>query len=121
LLGSASQLNYCSDTLVSDPAAEFIETQGGRLFIWMKKNRCCGGSFHTLGTATKAPPRITGGLNRPGTGSFRSVKGEMVRGLLGDLHPMRVSQRRTWIPLVKSRGPARGCKATGTDPAVALS
>jgi len=29
------------------------------LYIWMKKNRCCGGGFHTLGTATEAPPKIT--------------------------------------------------------------
>ncbi len=25
----------------------------------MKKNRCCGGGFHTLGTATEALPKIT--------------------------------------------------------------
>ena len=25
----------------------------------MKKNRCCGGPFHTLRTATEAPPKIT--------------------------------------------------------------
>lgn len=44
--------------VVSESAADFIETHGGRLYIWMKKNRC-GGGFHTLGTATEAPPKIT--------------------------------------------------------------
>ena len=44
--------------VASDPALEFIETHGGRLYIWMKKNRCCGGGL-TLGTATEAPPHIT--------------------------------------------------------------
>ena len=29
--------------VASDSSVEFIETHGGRLYIWMKKNRCCGG------------------------------------------------------------------------------
>ncbi len=45
--------------VASDSAVDFIETHGGHLYIWMKKNRCCGGGFHTLGAATEAPPRIT--------------------------------------------------------------
>lgn len=45
--------------VVSESAEDFIETHGGSLYIWMKKNRCCGGGFHTLGTATEAPPKIT--------------------------------------------------------------
>ena len=45
--------------VASDSAVDFIETHGGRLYIWLKKNRCCGGGFHTLGTATEAPPNIT--------------------------------------------------------------
>ena len=42
----------------SDSALEFIETHGGRLYIWIKQSRCCGG-LHTIGTATEAPPKIT--------------------------------------------------------------
>jgi hypothetical protein len=45
--------------VLSEPAAGFIDAHGGRLYIWMKKNRCCGGGFHTLGTATEPPPKIS--------------------------------------------------------------
>lgn len=45
--------------VVTESAADFIETHGGRVYIWMKKSRCCGGGFHTLETAIEAPPTIT--------------------------------------------------------------
>jgi hypothetical protein len=47
--------------VVSDAAAEVIEEQGGRLFVWPKKAHCCGGLV-TLATSTK-----------PQQGEFRRV------------------------------------------------
>jgi hypothetical protein len=40
--------------VVSATAAEAIEEQGGRLYVWPEKSRCCGGAT-TLGTATSPP------------------------------------------------------------------
>lgn len=44
--------------VLSEPAADFIESKGGHLYVWMTKNRCCGGGFYTLGSATEPPPKI---------------------------------------------------------------
>jgi hypothetical protein len=40
--------------VVSDHTVEAINRQGGRLYVWPKKSRCCGGTI-TLGTATSPP------------------------------------------------------------------
>jgi hypothetical protein len=40
--------------LVSEPAARLIEEQGGRLYVWLKRGRCCGG-LTTLEAAPSAP------------------------------------------------------------------
>jgi hypothetical protein len=40
--------------VVSGPAVEAIEAQGGRLYVWPRKSRCCGGTT-TLSAATSAP------------------------------------------------------------------
>jgi hypothetical protein len=40
--------------VVSDPAAQVIGEQGGRLYVWPKRSRCCGGTT-TLATATTRP------------------------------------------------------------------
>jgi hypothetical protein len=40
--------------VVSGPAAELIEEQGGRLYVWLRRGRCCG-SLTTLGVASSAP------------------------------------------------------------------
>ncbi len=40
--------------VVSAPAAEAIEEQGGRLYVWPRRSRGCGGAT-TLAAAT-APP-----------------------------------------------------------------
>jgi len=29
--------------LVSDPAVDLIGERGGRLYVWLKRGRCCGG------------------------------------------------------------------------------
>lgn len=29
--------------LVSEPAFDLIDERGGRLYVWLKKGRCCGG------------------------------------------------------------------------------
>lgn len=41
--------------VVSDPAADLIKEHGGRLYVWLKKGRCCG-AFTTLATCSE-PPR----------------------------------------------------------------
>lgn len=41
--------------VASDPAVELIREQGGCLYVWLQRGRCCGG-VTTLATATK-PPR----------------------------------------------------------------
>ena len=38
-----------------DSAVDFIEQRGGRLYVWTKRTRCCGGVFSTLGASTEAP------------------------------------------------------------------
>jgi hypothetical protein len=42
--------------VVSEAAAELIEEQGGRLYVWPKKAHCCGGLM-TLATSTTPPKR----------------------------------------------------------------
>jgi len=40
--------------LVSEPAAQLIEEEGGRLYVWLKRERCCG-SLTTLEASSSAP------------------------------------------------------------------
>jgi hypothetical protein len=40
--------------VASTPAAEAIREQGGRLYVWPRRGRCCGGTT-TLATATSPP------------------------------------------------------------------
>lgn len=42
--------------IVSDAAASFIEEQGGRLYVWPTRMRCCGG--HWLDAAPSPAKRI---------------------------------------------------------------
>lgn len=71
--------------VVSDSAADFIETRGGRLYIWMKKNRCCGG-FHTLRTATEAPPKIDFRRADDRSGGFALFVPETLSRMPDELH-----------------------------------
>ena len=43
--------------VVSEPAAELINERGGRLFVRMKKTRCCG-ALTTLVTSSEPPEGI---------------------------------------------------------------
>jgi hypothetical protein len=43
--------------VVSAPASAFIDEQGGRLYVWVKQSRCCGG-LRTLAAATERPAAI---------------------------------------------------------------
>jgi hypothetical protein len=43
--------------VVSGSAREFIDEQGGRLYVWVKGARCCGG-MRTLAAASEPPPSI---------------------------------------------------------------
>lgn len=42
--------------VVSARAVEAIAAQGGRLYVWPEKSRCCGGTT-TLAAATSPPAR----------------------------------------------------------------
>jgi hypothetical protein len=42
--------------VASDPAAALIKERGGRVYVWLKKGRCCGG-VTTLGTSSEPPRR----------------------------------------------------------------
>ncbi len=42
--------------VVSEPTAELIEERGRRVYVWLKKGRCCGG-VTTLGTSSEPPAR----------------------------------------------------------------
>jgi hypothetical protein len=42
--------------VVSDEATELIQARGGRLYVWVKKGRCCGAA-RTLTTSSEAPAR----------------------------------------------------------------
>jgi len=54
--------------VASDQAVNLIEEQGGRLYVWLKRGRCCGGGVTTLASATAAPAdkqfRLVGGDSR---------------------------------------------------------
>lgn len=41
--------------VASRPATELIQEAGGRLYVWLKRGRCCGNPT-TLATATAPPP-----------------------------------------------------------------
>jgi hypothetical protein len=43
--------------VASDAAVDFIQERGGRVYVWMKRNRCCGRGYNTLDAATAAPPK----------------------------------------------------------------
>ena len=40
--------------IASDPAVELIPERGGRLYVWLKRGRCCR-PVTTLGSATQPP------------------------------------------------------------------
>ncbi len=40
--------------VASEPATQLIHEQGGRLYVWLKRGRCCG-NVTTLATATTPP------------------------------------------------------------------
>ncbi len=43
--------------VVSDAAETLIEQRGGRLYVWLKQGRCCGGHTTMLETSSEQPPR----------------------------------------------------------------
>jgi hypothetical protein len=40
--------------IASNSAADFIDQQGGRIYVWLKTGRCCGATT-TLATALEPP------------------------------------------------------------------
>lgn len=45
------------NVVVSAPARELIARRGGRLYVWVRKGRCCGG-LRTLATAHEPPAGV---------------------------------------------------------------
>ncbi len=45
------------DVTVSPDAAALVTARGGRLFVWSKTVRCCGGRMCTLRTSTEPDDR----------------------------------------------------------------
>lgn len=70
--------------LVSEPASHLIDEQGGRLYIWLKRTRCCGG----LTTLEAAPSPPAGKEFRPveSAASFRLYVPAHVSRLPDELH-----------------------------------
>jgi hypothetical protein len=52
----------------SPEAVQFVEEQGGRLFVWAKRARCCHGTMTYLETS-----------NEPGERPFRRVYSEEIQ------------------------------------------
>jgi hypothetical protein len=42
--------------VVSNPASDLIEENGGRVYVWPKRSRCCG-ALTTLATSNEPPRR----------------------------------------------------------------
>ncbi len=40
--------------IASEAAADFIDRQGGRVYVWLKKGRCCG-AVTTVASALEPP------------------------------------------------------------------
>ena len=43
--------------VVSESATDLIQERGGRLYVWVKRGRCCG-AVTRLATSSEAPARI---------------------------------------------------------------
>jgi hypothetical protein len=43
--------------VISDEAAELVGERGGRLYVWPKRSRCCGGLIRLVSRET-APPGV---------------------------------------------------------------
>lgn len=69
--------------VVSASAAEAIKEQGGRLYVWPKRSRCCGGTT-TLSAATSPPAK--GDFRRQETSSFELYLPTHLARLPDELH-----------------------------------
>jgi hypothetical protein len=47
------------EVLVSRAAVEFVRERGGKLFVWSKSSRCCGGAMTFLEASTERDDRHT--------------------------------------------------------------
>ena len=70
--------------VVSAPAAESIKRQGGRLYAWPTKSRCCGGTI-TL-TAATSPPVNKDFRREEGAASFELYLPVHLARLPDELH-----------------------------------
>jgi hypothetical protein len=70
--------------VVSDPATELIQKRGGRLYVWVKKARCCGG-FRTLATSSD-PPKSCEFKRIPSGAGFELFVPEGLAQLPEELH-----------------------------------
>jgi hypothetical protein len=70
--------------VVSDPAAEAINQQGGRLYVWPKRSHCCGGT--TTVAAGTSPPADTDFYRQEAAASFELYLPTRLASLPEELH-----------------------------------
>ena len=69
--------------VASDAAVESIEEGGGRLYVWVKRGRCCG-NLTTLATASSRPPDRE--FRRVGSADFELYLPSSLTRVPGELH-----------------------------------
>lgn len=77
--------------VASEPASELIQAQGGRLYVWLKRGRCCG-NVTTLSTANEPPAENTFRQVKSG-GAFELYVPAAIARLPDELH-IDVGRRR---------------------------
>jgi hypothetical protein len=71
--------------VASEPAVELIKAQGGRLYVWLKRARCCGG-LTTLEASSSPPPRKEFRKVEGGGANFELFLPARVNRLPDELH-----------------------------------
>ena len=78
--------------VTTDAALDLIRARGGRLYVWVKTNRCCARGIHTLATAHE-PPRGREFRRIDGATGFDLFVSSRLRTLPAELHVERARRR----------------------------
>jgi hypothetical protein len=78
--------------VASNAALELIRARGGRLYVWVRTNRCCTGGIQTLATAHEPPGDREFTPVRGATG-FDLFVSSRLRTLPAELHLDRARRR----------------------------